>query len=102
MDRVLRVVNEHLDDPELTVDYVAREVGLSRVHLYRKLKELTNQTSHDFIRNVRLNKAAEMLAQGKYSIAELADAVGFSNPSAFATAFKDLFGVSPSEYRASR
>ena len=102
MDRVLRVVNEHLDDPELTVDYVAREVGLSRVHLYRKIKELTNQTSHDFIRNVRLNKAAEMLAQGKYSIAELADAVGFSNPSAFATAFKDLFGVTPSEYRASR
>ena len=98
IERVVRIVNEHLDDPELTVEQVAAEAGISRVHLHRKLKELTGQTSRDFIRNLRLKKAAEMLAEKKYAISELADAVGFLSASSFATAFKTLFGVSPSEY----
>ena len=98
LDRVVRIVNEHLGDPDLTVEQVAAEAGISRVHLHRKLKELTGQTSRDFIRNLRLRKAAEMLAGKKYAIAELADAVGFQSASSFATAFKDLFGVSPTEY----
>lgn len=98
LERVLRVVNERLDDPALTVDAVAHEVGLSRVHLYRKIKELTNLTANEFIKNLRLRKAAEMLSTGKYSIAELSDAVGFSSATYFATAFKDLYGMTPSEY----
>ena len=98
MDRIVRIVNEHLGDPELTVEQVAAEAGISRVHLHRKLKELTGQTSRDFIRNLRLRKAAEMLSEKKYAISELADAVGFQSASSFATAFKDLFGTSPTEY----
>ena len=98
MDRIVRIVNEHLGDPDLTVEQVAAEAGISRVHLHRKLKELTGQTSRDFIRNLRLKKAAEMLSEKKYAIAELADAVGFQSASSFATAFKDLFGISPTEY----
>ena len=101
MERVLRVINERLDDPKLTVDAVAYEVGLSRVHLYRKIKELTNMAPNEFIKNLRLKKAAEMLSTAKYSIAELADAVGFSSSTYFATAFKDLYGMTPSEYRLS-
>ena len=98
MNRIVRIVNDHLGDPDLTVEQVAAEAGISRVHLHRKLKELTGQTSRDFIRNLRLRKAAEMLAEKKYAISELADAVGFQSASSFATAFKDLFGVSPTEY----
>ena len=98
LERIVRIVNEHLGDPELTVEQVAGEVGISRVHLHRKLKELTGQTSRDFIRNLRLKKAAEMLAEKKYAISELADAVGFLSASSFTTAFKTLYGVSPSEY----
>ena len=98
LERIVRVVNEHLGEADLTVEQVAAEVGLSRVHLHRKLKELTGQTSRDFIRNLRLKKAAEMLAEKKYAISELADAVGFQSTSSFTTAFKNLFGVSPSEY----
>ena len=98
LERIVRIVNEHLGDPALTVEQVAAEVGISRVHLHRKLKELTGQTSRDFIRNLRLKKAAEMLAEKKYAISELADAVGFLSASSFTTAFKTLFGVSPSEY----
>ena len=98
MNRIVRIVNDHLGDPDLTVEQVAAEAGISRVHLHRKLKELTGQTSRDFIRNLRLRKAAEMLAEKKYAISELADAVGFQSASSFATSFKDLFGVSPTEY----
>ena len=98
LERIVRVVNEHLGEAELTVEQVAAEVGVSRVHLHRKLRELTGETSRDFIRNLRLRKAAEMLAEKKYAISELADAVGFRSTSSFTTAFKTLFGVSPSEY----
>lgn len=98
LERIVRVVNEHLGESDLTVEQVADEVGVSRVHLHRKLKELTGETSRDFIRNLRLRKAAEMLGEKKYAISELADAVGFRSTSSFTTAFKTLFGVSPSEY----
>ena len=102
LDRVMKVINANLDNPRLTVEMVAEEVGISRVHLHRKLKELTNQTSRDFIRNVRLSKAAEMLTEKKYAISELSEVVGFSSPASFATAFKNLYGVSPSEYLQGR
>lgn len=99
LERIIKVLNDNISNPTLTVEFVANEVGISRVHLHRKLRELTNQTSRDFIRNVRLKKAAEMLSEKKHSIAELSRAVGFSNPTTFSTAFKELFGVSPSDYR---
>ena len=98
MERVMKVINEQLSDPGLKVDTVAMEVGISRVHLYRKIKELTNMTTNEFIKNVRLKKAAEMLSSGKHSIAELSEAVGFASATYFATAFKNLYGMSPSEY----
>ena len=77
---------------------IAKEVGISRVHLHRKLKELTNQSTRDFIRNVRLKQAASLLANKKHSVAEVATLTGFQNVAYFSTAFKDLFGFSPSAY----
>ncbi|MBR5671286.1 MAG: response regulator [Bacteroidales bacterium] len=101
LERVMKVINDQLSDPALKVDTVAMEVGLSRVHLYRKIKELTNMTTNEFIKNIRLKKAAEMLSTGKHSIAELSEAVGFASATYFATAFKNLYGMSPSEYARS-
>ena len=101
LERVMKVINDQLSNPALKVDTVAMEVGLSRVHLYRKIKELTNMTTNEFIKNIRLKKAAEMLSTGKHSIAELAEAVGFASATYFATAFKNLYGMSPSEYTRS-
>ena len=98
MHRVVKIINENIGNPELTVDFIAQEAGVSRMQLYRKLKELTNQTSAEFVRNIRLAKAAEMLRQKKHSIAELSEAVGYNSPSAFSTAFKEVYGVSPTEY----
>ncbi len=98
LQRVLKVVNDNLSNPELTTEMIADKVGLSRVHLYRKLKELTNQSARNYIRNIRLAKAAELLTQRKMSIAEVAYEVGFTSPNNFATAFKELYGMTPTAY----
>ena len=98
LERVVKVINDNLNNPDLTSEMIAREVGLSRVHLYRKLKELTNQSARNYFRNIRLTKAAELLAQKKMAVAEVAYQVGFANPNNFATAFKELYGVSPTQY----
>lgn len=98
MERIMKSINAHLSDESLTVEIIAAEVGLSRSHLHRKLKELTNQTTRDFIRNIRLKQAATLLGEKKHSISEVAALVGFSNLGNFSNAFKELFGVPPSAY----
>lgn len=102
MKRVMKVIEQHIFDHNLSVETLAQEVGISRVHLNRKLKELTNQTTTDFIKNIRLKRAAELLSQKKHSIAEVADMVGFQNANNFSTAFRKLYGMSPREYMAQK
>lgn len=98
MRRVVKVINDNLDDPELSVEKLAAEVGLSRVHLHRKLKSLTNQSPSDFIRNTRLRQAAALIREKKVSVSEAAYATGFNSASTFSIAFKRLFGVTPTAY----
>jgi DNA-binding response OmpR family regulator len=98
MDRVMDVINSNISNTDLSVDMVANEVGISRVHLYRKMKELTNQTPHGFIRNIRLKQAAKLLSQPGQNITEVMYACGFSNLASFSTMFKGLYGMSPREY----
>lgn len=98
LERVMRVLNCELGNPNLTVEMLADKVGLSRVHLNRKLKELTNQTARDFIRNVRLSQAADLLSQGNIPINRVATMVGFSSAAHFATSFQAFYGVSPKNY----
>lgn len=101
LERLIKCINDNLSNPDLTSDDIAREVGLSRVHLYRKLKELTNQSASNYIRNIRLTKAAELLRQRNMNISEVAYAVGFRTPKHFATTFKELYGMTPTEYMTS-
>ena len=98
LNRVMKVINENMSNANLNVEMIASEVGISRVHLHRKLKELTNQSTRDFIRNVRLKQAATLLSEKKHSVSEVATLTGFPNVAYFSTAFKDLYGVSPSAY----
>ena len=98
LERVMKAVNRNLGNRDLTIEMLAQEIGISRVHLNRKLKEITNQTSSDFIRNLRLKQAARLLSEKKLTIAEVSDMVGFKNPGNFSTAFKQLFGMPPTEY----
>ena len=99
MQKVLKAINKNLNNPDLNAEMIASEVGISRVHLYRKLKELTNQSTRDFIRNIRLKQAEILLKSEKnYNMSEIAQLVGFNNTTYFSNAFKELYGVSPSKY----
>lgn len=101
MERVMNVINKFMSDPEFNVEMLAREVGLSRVQLHRKLKDITGVSTASFIRNLRMKKAAALLQEGKMNISEVADEVGFDNQANFSTVFKKFYGSSPSEYAAS-
>ncbi|MBR5060541.1 MAG: helix-turn-helix domain-containing protein [Prevotella sp.] len=98
LERVMKTINKHLNNSDLCVDMIAEEVGISRVHLHRKMKELTGQTPHDFIRNIRLKQAATLLATKNMNITEVVYACGFSNAASFSTMFKNVYGMSPREY----
>jgi len=98
MRRLMKVVNENMDNPELSVEVIADEVGISRVHFYRKMKELTGQSPRDFLRSVRLQEAARLLASKKIDITGVATATGFKTLSTFSTSFKEMFGKTPTEY----
>ena len=98
MKRIMDVVNENMSDSDLSVDMIAKQVGISRVHLHRKMKELTNQTPHSFIRNIRLKQAAKLLSDSKHNVTDVMYACGFSNAASFSTMFKNLYGCSPREY----
>lgn len=102
LNRIMAVINDNLSSPDLSVERLAEEVGLSRVHLHRKLKELTNMPARDFIKNLRLKQAARLLREQKLSVAEVAYATGFSNPSHFTVAFKEMFGMPPTRYAGLR
>jgi AraC-like DNA-binding protein len=98
LDRVMKVINKNIGNSDLSVDGIADEVGISRVHLHRKMKELTGQTPHDFIRNIRMKKAASLLASGDMNVSEVMYACGSSNAASFSTVFKKMYGMSPREY----
>ena len=98
MARVMKVLNENLDNPELSVEIIADKVGISRVHFYRKMKDLTGQAPRDFVKYVRLKEAARMLSEKKLDITGVSIATGFKSLSAFSTNFKSLYGMTPSEW----
>ena len=102
LERIMAVINKNISNADLSVDFIADEVGISRVHLHRKMKELTGQTPHDFIRNIRLKQAANLLANQNVNITEVMYACGFNNAASFSTIFKKFYGMSPREYMNER
>ena len=98
MQRIMKIINDNIAEPSLSVEMLANSVGLSRVHLHRKLKEITNLSPRDFIRNIRMQQAAKLLKEKRLSISDVAYAVGYNNLSHFSNTFKDLFGQTPKEY----
>lgn len=98
MQRIMKVINANLSNPDLGNDLLTREVGISRVHLYRKLKEMTNLSLRDFIKNIRLTEAARLLSEQHHSISDVAEKCGFDNVSYFTVVFKQKYGVPPSVY----
>ncbi|MVM33171.1 tetratricopeptide repeat protein [Spirosoma sp. HMF4905] len=96
--RVIRIVEENMSNAEFSAEHFGREVGLSRMQLHRKLLSLTGQSSGDFIRQMRLKRAAQLLEGRAGNVSEIAYGVGFNSLSYFAKCFREQFGVLPSEY----
>ena len=99
MEKIIKTINEHIDNPELNVEMLGQSIGISRVQLYRKLKEMIGMTPSDFIRNIRLKRACLLLQKPDLDVTQVAYAVGFSSQPHFSTAFKRYTGFSPTEYK---
>ncbi len=98
MQKAMEVIEQHLSDESFNVDAMADAMCMSRSSLLRKIKKLFDMPPLDFIRLVRLKKAAELIRQGKYKIGEVSEMVGFSNHGYFSKLFARQFGVTPHEY----
>ncbi|WP_345947600.1 two-component regulator propeller domain-containing protein [Mucilaginibacter sp. PAMB04274] len=98
LERVMKYIEANMAEPTLSVEELGKEVGMSRVTLYRKIKALTNQTAVEFIRSVRLKRAAQLLEQNKLNVNEVAYMVGFLDIDYFRRCFKDEFGFTPKEF----
>ena len=94
-----RVVRERMSDSSLSVETISSALGLSRVQMYRKVKQLTGQSPVEIIRVTRLKKAERLLKTTQMTVSEISYDVGFSSPSYFSKCFKDYFGVQPGEVR---
>ncbi len=96
LQRVSASIERHLGDERFTVESLARELGISRVHLHRRLTSLTGSSARKTITTMRLRRGRELLLRGAGSVSDIAYRVGFSSPSYFAKRFKDEFGLPPS------
>ncbi|WP_407431533.1 two-component regulator propeller domain-containing protein [Arcticibacter sp.] len=100
--KVLLYIEENLNNPQLSVEAMARNLSMSRASLYNKILETTGMSPVEFIRSVKLEKAIVLLEQSDLSIAQIAYHVGFSTPNYFARSFKAKYNMVPSEYLANR
>ncbi|HEX7584685.1 MAG TPA: helix-turn-helix transcriptional regulator, partial [Prolixibacteraceae bacterium] len=98
LQKAIEVVEKNISDQDLDIERFASEIGVSRMQLYRKLDALTEMTVKEFVRNIRLKRAAQMLVQKKLNVSEVAYAVGFKDLSHFRKCFKQEFGMSASDY----
>lgn len=101
MDKLTSLIESELSDPDLNIDYLARELGFSRSVFYRKIKGLTGISPNDFLRDYRLKNAAEKILSDSGTLTEISEQAGFRSYSYFSKSFKKHFGVSPSDYRGS-
>ena len=99
MEELYRLMEEELSNPELDVTRITKLLLISRTKLYYKIKGLTGETPSNFFRTYKLNRAAELLKSGKYTVAEIAVKCGFSTQSHFSVVFKKQFGSTPTEYK---
>lgn len=98
MDKLYRLIDEHLSNPNLSVEELGEQIGLSRVQLYRKAKALCGYSPNELLRIARLKRASSLLASTDKTVAEITYEVGFSSPSYFTKCYKEYFGESPTDF----
>ena len=99
MRKFIALIEESYPDSDFSIEKASDMLGLSRVHLYRKVKELTGVTPTDFLRNYRLKRAAALLREKGRNVNEVAYATGFSSPPYFSKCFKAAYNITPTEYQ---
>lgn len=97
--RLIEIVKANLGNSELKIDDLGKELGMSHTPFYKKIKQLTNQTPNDFLKNIRLEQAKKLLADGEHNISEVAYLTGFNSPKYFRECFKKQYGENPTEYQ---
>ncbi len=98
LETAMKVVEENLENPDFSVEEFALAMGVSKTHLYNKLKGITGLSANEFTRSVRLKKAVSLLQQQRWSVSEIAYQVGFNNPNYFSKCFMREYGISPSKF----
>jgi len=98
LKRVISIVEQGMNDPEYNIDSVAESIAMGRTTFYKKLKSLTGLAPVEFVRDMRLKRARQLLEAGENNVSEIAYAVGFNSSRYFSTCFKEAYGVSPSAY----
>jgi len=102
LDEIMGIIEERLFDSEFKIEEIHSEIGMSRSQFYRKIKALTDQTAGDFVKSLRLKKAATLLReQSELRVSDVCYAVGFTDPAYFGKVFRKNFGMSPSDYSKS-
>lgn len=96
--RLDHLIHENLSNPDLSVQFLAKEMAISRSGLFAKCKEACDETPNNLINQARLNEAANLLTEGRYTIGEICYMVGFSSPSYFSKSFTAQFGLTPHEW----
>ena len=98
--RIAKVIEDNISDPDLNVNFVCEKCGIPNKQLYRIVKKYMGVAPLDYIRSVRLQKAAMLLSQKRFTVSEICYMVGFKTPSYFAKCFQEQFGVKPSLYQS--
>ena len=99
VNRAIKTVEENMSDANFNVSELVKKMTVSRTLLHMKLRELTGQSTSEFIRTIRLKQAAKLLKQGELNVSEVTYQVGFNDPKYFSKSFKSLFGVTPTNFQ---
>ncbi|WP_281612777.1 hybrid sensor histidine kinase/response regulator transcription factor [Flammeovirga sp. SubArs3] len=98
LNEVMQEIEKNMDNSDFNVKMLGENIGMGQTNLYRKIKSMTGMTANEFIRNVRLKRAGQLLKQGDYNVSDVMYMVGFSHRSYFSKSFKEVFGVTPKEF----
>ena len=99
INNAIKLVEENIDDCDFSVEKLSKELGISRVHLYKKMTSITGRSPIEFIRVIRLKRAAQLLRESQLTVSEISYQVGFNNPKTFSKYFKEEFDLLPSQYQ---
>ena len=98
LNNAIEFIDQNLSDPNLSVKRISKEIGISRVHFYRKIKSLLSLSPNEFVRTYRIKKAGQLLEQKKLNVSDARMMVGFNDSDYFRSCFKKEYGLTPSEF----